>query len=142
MPSFFYNISNHSSTKWSDKQRNEALTWCGEGGAIVDMAFPNVPPAAGPDEINLIAAALLYKIVPRSVCMIMGETSLVFAFITRAIARGDIRVVVATTERRAVETVDAAGVAVKTATFEFVQFRYVGGGCGDATWQMLVEENR
>jgi hypothetical protein len=48
------NLSNHPSDKWSDKQREAALAIskklvkkAGEGKiGIIDIPFPNIPPAA------------------------------------------------------------------------------------------------
>ncbi len=46
------NLSNHPSTRWSDKQKQTAIE---NYGTIQDMPFPNVPPAATSDEIKILA---------------------------------------------------------------------------------------
>jgi hypothetical protein len=130
LASVFYNVSNHPSSKWGETQRLAALALVGSGGRIVDVPFPNVDPNLDSEGID----ALVMQIVGlcqeqsdgsgRDVLHVMGETSLVYASIRDWIGFGG-RVVVSTTARKTVETVDPTGVAVKTAVFEFVKFREI-----------------
>lgn len=127
----FYNISNHPSAKWSPAQIAAAEF---RGGTIVDIPFPNVPPAATPEEVEALADNLVASIppvrgmhgeeVPMPFVMCQGEFSLTFAT-TRRLLAGGYRVVVACTERKVQEKTLEGGKVEKTAVFEFVQFRRV-----------------
>jgi hypothetical protein len=117
------NLSNHSSTKWGDKQRQTATK---NYGNLQDMPFPNVPPAATSDDIKTLANGYVKQIrqlakaeknQPFAV-HIMGEMTLIFRIIT-LLKRSKIVCVASTSERNTVEHEDGT----KTILFEFIQFR-------------------
>lgn len=130
----FYNISNHPSTGWSKAQLDAARAL---GTTVVDVLFPNVPPTATSKEVETLAWDTLELIPKKSVVMIQGEASLAFAMVMCAHIK-HIQVFVATTERRVTETVNVDGKTVKTATFEFVQFRDVLA-CGSHAMNCLIQ---
>jgi hypothetical protein len=117
------NLSNHPSTRWSDKQKQTAIE---KYGTIQDMPFPNVPPAAIPSEIKTMAADYVKQIrglakaeenAPFAV-HIMGEMTLVFRIIS-LLKRSKISCMASTSERKSIENSDGT----KTMQFEFIQFR-------------------
>jgi hypothetical protein len=117
------NLSNHSSTKWGDKQRQTATK---NYGNIQDMPFPNVPPAATSEAIKVLANGYVTQVralakaeknQPFAV-HIMGEMTLIFKIIT-LLKRSKIVCVASTSERNAIENEDGT----KTILFEFIQFR-------------------
>jgi hypothetical protein len=117
------NLSNHSSTKWGDKQRQTATK---NYGNLQDMPFPNVPPAATSDDIKTLANGYVKQIrqlakaeknQPFAV-HIMGEMTLIFRIIT-LLKRSKIVCVASTSERNTAEHEDGT----KTILFEFIQFR-------------------
>lgn len=122
----FVNVSNHPSSRWSDDQREAALTL---GGEIRDVQFPNVPPMATNDDVLDMAFDLVDDLFHEigagqgDVVMVQGEFSLTIAVVNRLHAYG-IKCVVACSEREVVETV-ANGETTKTAVFKFRQFREV-----------------
>ena len=120
------NLSNHPSTRWSDKQKQTAIE---NYGTIQDMPFPNVPPAATSDEIKILANDYIKQIrqlakaeinQPFAV-HIMGEMTLIFRIIT-LLKRSKIVCVASTSERNAIENADGT----KTIQFSFSQFRTYG----------------
>jgi len=125
----FYNISNHPSVHWGEKQIREAKKLV-EEGEIIDIPFPNVPPSATSEEVRAIADKVVAKVEPfdyddkrnvkgRNVAMVMGEFSCTFAIISSLLEKG-FSVVVATTERK-VEFNEGK----KIVKFSFVQFREI-----------------
>ena len=118
---YFVNLSNHSSMKWSDEQRNAAR----EYGAIVDIPFPQIDPEADTDEIFDLADNYLDEIYNKYhrfednelTIHVMGELTFVFAFVTAAKNYG-ITCVASTTERVVEENN-----GVKTSIFKFIKFR-------------------
>lgn len=134
----FYNISNHPSDKWGDKQtaRAKQLSGCGGGedffeeGSIKDIPFPNVSPDYDPDAVFWIAHKTLETLPATGerhddygnhlgvhCAMVQGEFTLTYALVTELHRRG-FHVYAATTER----IVDEAD-GVKTARFEFKRYR-------------------
>lgn len=113
----FLNLSNHPSEKWSDVQRTSAEK---EYGTIQDMPFPNINPAATPDEIYQLAAEYCNKIrkIDAHAVHLMGEMTFTFCLVKMLQTIG-INCVAATSERKSVENPDGS----KTIHFEFVQFR-------------------
>jgi len=132
----FYNISNHPSTRWSEAQLKAAKAFV--NGDVVDVHFPNVPPAATSKEVQDLAWFIMSGVEQGSTCMIMGESSLVFGLVMVAFIKR-CNVVVSTTERKVVETAGIDGVVVKTATFEFCGFRDLHG-CGAHALACLIQE--
>ena len=117
----FVNISNHPSKEWPQTQLIAANEI---GGEIVDVPFPDVSPAAGVDEVAILARNLAEQILQRhpAAAMVHGEPVLVFQLVQLLGAAG-IRCYAATTRRIAVEEKAGGGVIKKTSHFEFVQFR-------------------
>lgn len=134
----FYNISNHPSDKWGERQvaRAKQLSAQSDGedfyeeGSIKDIPFPNVPPDSDPNAVYGIAEKLLNALPNKGECcddygnhlgfhcaMVQGEFSLTFTVVTELLRRG-FRVYAACTER----LVDEAN-GVKTVRFEFKRFR-------------------
>lgn len=117
----FVNISNHPSSRWSSAQL-EAAKKLG-GGEVVDIAFPNVPATATTEQVVQMAAELTAQVPDTcTVAMVQGEMTLVLAIVRILQVRG-ITCVAACSDRRVVEQVQPDGSTVKTAVFEFVQFR-------------------
>jgi hypothetical protein len=117
------NLSNHSSTKWGDKQTQTATQ---KYGNIQNMPFPNVPPAATSEEIKVLANGYVTQIRALAkaegnqtfAVHIMGEMTLIFRIIT-SLKRSKIVCLASTSERNTVEHEDGT----KTILFEFIQFR-------------------
>ena len=68
----FINLSNHSSTKWSEAQLDSAKQYSEN---IIDIPYPNIPPTATQEQIRDIMKDTLEKVVeanPKTV-MCMGE---------------------------------------------------------------------
>lgn len=117
----FYNISNHPSAKWSASQLEAARSL---GGEVQDIAFPAVPATASTEAVVQMAAEIAAKVPADCICaMVQGEMTLTLGIVRLLQARGII-CVAACSDRKTVEAVDASGKTVKTAVFEFVQFRY------------------
>lgn len=122
----FINVSNHASTKWSKKQLDAAKALTTDG-RIVDIPFPNVDPNVSDVMVSTMANNLVDEILSQGkidAVMIMGELSLCYNAINELFQSG-LRVVVATTERKAVEKVNPDGTTSKQVIFDFVQFREV-----------------
>ena len=116
----FYNISNHNSSKWSQSQLEAAHAM---GGEVVDVQFPNVPPSASTEEVVQMATTVAAQVPADCVqAMVQGEMTLTLAIVRALQARG-VQCLAACSDRRVVEQVQPDGSTVKTAVFEFVQFR-------------------
>jgi hypothetical protein len=112
----FLNISNHPSSGWSEAQTGAALALAER---IVDIAFPNVPPAASLADVEKMALDLSVEVpAETSHALVQGEFTLAFELVRRLQARGII-CLAATTERRT----EVAPNGAKTSVFTFVQFR-------------------
>lgn len=119
------NLSNHVSSKWSNKQLCEAQKY----GTVIDIQFPNIDPTASKAEIYRLADDYLNRIMPlvrsentthdETTVHVMGEMTFVHAFVTRA-EQFNIKCIASTTQRVVEELPDGK----KTVTFEFVQFRH------------------
>ena len=118
MSKIFFNISNHPQSGWSQRQLEAALVLADD---VTGINFPNIDPRATTEEVVALAGTIAGRIPDGSVCMIMGESSMVYALTN--LLRDNCVLVVATTERKVVEVTNSEGTVVKTATFEFVQFR-------------------
>ena len=115
------NLSNHPSSNWSEKQKEEALK---KFGAIEDMPFPNVPPEMTTEGVKKMAAQYFLDIskkndkVGLTTFHLMGEMTFVAA-LTPMLQKHNFNVVCSTTKRTIIEEKNG----IKTAQFEFVQFR-------------------
>lgn len=116
----FYNVSNHPSARWSASQLEAAHKM---GGQVVDIAFPAVPSAATTAEVVQMAEQVAAQVFADcEQAMVQGEMTLTLAIVRALQARG-ITCLAACSDRKTVEKVQPDGSTVKTATFEFVQFR-------------------
>lgn len=116
---FFINVSNHPSSKWSESQFCAAKAF----GEIVDLPFPQIDPFFSHDQVDGIVkeyVGRISEIAPdgKAVLHIMGEMTFTFALVHRLKSLG-YRCVASTTERKVVEKDNN----VKETTFEFIQFR-------------------
>ncbi len=114
------NLTNHPSTKWDDKQLNEAKMLYSE---IMDIQFPNVSPEFTQEDIDRLGDEYLDKILSidsktLKIVHIMGEMSLTFNLINK-LKQHDIPCVASTTQRDVEELSDGS----KVVRFNFVQFR-------------------
>jgi hypothetical protein len=111
------NLSNHPSDKWSGAQRTTAEK---AYGTIQDMPFPNINPAATPDEIYQLAAQYCNQIRATNAITVhlMGEMTFTFCLVKMLQAIG-ITCYAATSERNSIDNADGT----KTIQFDFVQFR-------------------
>ena len=119
----FVNLSNHPSSKWSEKQLNEAYKY----GDIVDIDFPSIRAEAGEEEITSLATVYAEQITALQPAAVMcqGEFTFVYALVRLLTARG-IPCVAACSARSVMESVDEDGNTKKLAVFEFVRFRKYG----------------
>jgi hypothetical protein len=111
------NLSNHPSTNWGEKQKQQALE---KYGSISDMAFPNVAPELNEAELTDLVQKYVEQIIklkPNAV-HIMGEMNFVFKCVTLLKSYG-LDCLASTTERKVVEHGNE-----KITMFEFVQFRF------------------
>lgn len=115
----FINFTNHPSIKWSVKQLEKAK----EYGEIIDISFPHVSPTATKEEINNLALKYveIIKNESPSVVLVQGEMSLSFNII-RLLKKQKIKTVCACSRRNVKEIIEN-NQTVKTAIFEFIQFR-------------------
>ena len=143
--SIFINISNHSSSGWSESQKAEAIRLVadderGDTPRIIDIQFPAIPPEFSAKQVCDLAGAFAVKVfvllrkqgeiaglsnlvsmsIP-PVIHVMGEQSFCYYF-SREIAEmvHGIKTVVSTSSR-IVEEKDG----VKTSVFNFCRFREI-----------------
>ena len=117
------NLSNHESSRWSEKQRQAAAQLFGE---VQDFPFPPVDPAATLPQLIELAQSYLQSCLfmipvaalPTSAVHVMGEMTFVYQFVKLAAAT-DLRCVASTTERIAVDKPEGG----KISEFRFVAFR-------------------
>ena len=122
MKKYFYNVTNHPSERWSEKQIEAAK----EFGEIIDLPFPEVPADATERVIHSFAAdivgTMLAKKLTEDDCqitaLVQGEMTLVYSIVTGAKMEG-IQCYAATSARNTVENADGT----KTVKFEFDHFR-------------------
>lgn len=110
------NLTNHPSTRWSEKQLAAAKE---AYGSVQDLQFPNIPSGATTGEVAEMATDYLRQIVaigPAAVHL-QGEFTFVCALVEQLRATGI--PVVASTSERSVEEKDGR----KIVHFDFVQFR-------------------
>jgi len=120
----FINISNHPSSKWSEKQINEALKYYGE---IWDIPFPNINPHWTESQVDIIVNEYFQKVMElkktkrksESVYVhLMGESGFVVS-LANCLENKFIDVLYSTTERLVTENENGE----KIVKFEFVKFR-------------------
>ena len=112
----FVNLTNHPSRGWSLAQREAARRLAPR---IVDLPFPPVPPEAGTEEIERLAARCLEALPAGTThALVQGEFALTHALVAALRARG-IVCLPATTRREVVEHGDGS----RTSRFAFVRFR-------------------
>jgi hypothetical protein len=118
------NLSNHPLSKWTQEQRAAALH---QFGAIEDVPFPQLDPAASLNDIQKIVSEFVTTCVqrlehepPPNAIHLMGEFTFTYQFVKEMEQRG-ILCVASTTER--IVTEDPEDPTKKTTTFRFVQFR-------------------
>lgn len=114
------NLTNHPSSRWSDKQKAAAEVY----GEIVDMPFPVIDEAGDEKYIATLADEYWNKIVNLSdtqsvVVHLMGEQTFSYALIKRLRERG-ITCVASTTKRIVKEEVPGKKSEV---IFQFERFR-------------------
>ena len=118
----FINFTNHPSSGWGSDQIRESNRY----GDIIDIPFPNVPPALGGHDIQKLADEYVEKIVSRltgnDAVLVQGEFTLCHAVVRRLLDR-HIRAVSACTERITEERVRSDGEFEKISLFRFVQYR-------------------
>ena len=108
----FYNISNHTSSRWSSDQLKAA------GGQITDLPFPNIPPHASLEEVESMAMEFATQVPTKTKAMIAGEPTFSAALV-KALQEKGCLCLVACSERNVVENEDGS----KTVKFHFIQFR-------------------
>ena len=136
------NISNHTSNKWSDKQKEG---W----DKIVDIPFPQIDPNATIKDIHNLVADYLKEIIDNVLIesdniidgiddfnhpietsiMLQGEFSFCYLLFQLLMNNSPtdfgFDIVIPTTERKTIETVNSDGTVSKTSIFEFVQWRKI-----------------
>lgn len=123
----FFNISNHPSGKWSEKQKAAATEI---GGEITDVVFPIIPPEASSEEVWTIAESIVSEVLDiisdlaneTNVAHVMGEMVCTFDIVSQLQAVG-IKCVASTSVREVRIEKDDDGKEVKVAKFNFVRFR-------------------
>lgn len=123
----FINISNHSSSKWSEQQLAAAKKL---GGEIADFALPNIPPTASQAEVRRMAKAIAADAIgsvplgESATAMVAGPLGFCRAAV-KVLENAGIPCVEACSERSTSETVLPDGSTRKVTNFHFVQFREV-----------------
>lgn len=116
----FVNFTNHPSGSWGAAQRRAAQVY----GEILDLPFPDVPPALSAAAVAALAdewAARILDLHPACV-LCQGEMTLTFRVVRLLQAQG-VAVVAACSERRTLCLTDADGCTRRTSEFRFVRFR-------------------
>ncbi len=118
-PRFFFNLSNHPISVWSEEQLNAAKQF----GEIREMTFPTIDPNAEQSEIEALVDEYVNKFAGQTMnsditVHVMGEMTFTYNLVARLKALG-IRCVASTTERRTHLDDDGN----KVSEFKFVQFR-------------------
>lgn len=115
------NLSNHPSSKWSEKQLSAAKE---EYEEITDMSFPAVSTNDSHEHVQSTAENLVRTIVDMNpdAVMCQGEFTLTYAIVSLLKERG-IKVISACSERNSRERVTPDGKTEKIVTFDFVRFR-------------------
>ena len=116
----FVNFSNHCSELWSNRQLTEARKY----GEIIDYPFPMVDPNDSEENIKEMANRISEEIgaMKPDIVMCQGEFTLCYNVVKLLKDRG-IKVVAASSERKAMEEVLVDETVNKISVFEFVKFR-------------------
>lgn len=124
----FINVSNHPSSKWAEDQHEAATHW----GEIIDLAFPQIDPQMSREEVIALAGEYLSRVdtlvqeqgrdVDEVMVMVAGEFTFTYHLVQALLAAG-YRVVTACSRREAQEVLQPDGSIIKTARFDFIQFR-------------------
>uniref|UniRef100_UPI004026F1FC hypothetical protein n=1 Tax=Gemmiger formicilis TaxID=745368 RepID=UPI004026F1FC len=116
----FVNFTNHPSGSWSAAQRRAAQVY----GEILDLPFPDVPPALSAAAVAALADEWAARIlVLRPACVLcQGEMTLT-ARVVRLLQSRGVPVVAACSARCAASRTDADGCTHRQTEFRFVQFR-------------------
>lgn len=119
------NLSNHPSTHWPAEQKKMALQ---HYGSVVDMAFPDINPAARHEDIAALAGEYAKRCkeviendidqISASAVHIMGEHTFCFALVA-LLQRAGVKCIASTTRRVSHQN----GAGEKTSLFSFVRFR-------------------
>lgn len=114
------NLSNHPSSKWSEKQLAAAH---GQFGEIIDLPFPVVAPDGDENYIAALADECCNKVMELlggepAIIHIMGEMNLTFALVA-LLQKAGFSCVASTTQRIVNELPDGG----KEVKFQFVRFR-------------------
>ena len=115
----FINFSNHPSDKWEDIQLDAARQY----GECIDIAFPQIDPAADNKEIELLAKGYIAQIMQYATnnevtVHVMGEMCFTYHIVAQLKSHG-IRCLCSTSQRHVCE--EAGG--RKVVEFHFTQFR-------------------
>jgi hypothetical protein len=110
------NLTNHPSTRWSDKQLAAAREAYGE---VQDLQFPNIPSEMSGEEVDDLAEVYYHRVVisKATAVHLQGEMAFTYALVRRLRAHNI--PVVASTSERLVEERDGK----KIIQFNFVRFR-------------------
>lgn len=114
------NFTNHPAARWSEAQRMTARQY----GAVVDLPFPEVDPAASETSLDAIASLYVRRIlamVPDAV-LCQGECTLVYR-VTRLLLVQGVPVLAACSRRQSVEQPQPDGTTLKRSVFAFTRFR-------------------
>jgi hypothetical protein len=117
----FINFTNHSSAKWTARQRNAAEKF----GEIFDAPFPNVDPNGDEEYVEKLAEEYAAKIISRRPAAVLcqGEMTLSFAVTKILTEKFNVTMLAACSERVVTEEIGPNGETVRKIEFGFVQFR-------------------
>lgn len=116
----FLNFTNHPYAQWSAEQQAAAQRY----GAVQDLRFPEIDPAADGAALDALAAEYARRIAalePEAV-LCQGESTFVYRVVRRLEAQG-IPVLAACSRRQVQQTVYPDGSALKRSIFVFAGFR-------------------
>ena len=118
--SCFINLSNHPSSKWSDKQLAQALCY----GEVVDIPFPEIDPHCDSEHIDRLVQEYFERIelYDSPTVMVQGEFLFTYRMVVKLKENG-IKAIASCSNRRTVEYVDSEGRTNKKSKFEFVGFK-------------------
>lgn len=129
-PKILFNISNHKSESWTEKQKAEF-------DIIIDIPFPNVSPTADTSDVIDVAYNVVKELNKKlketddirknsiTVIYIAGEFTLSYLLYEYIRVNTTAFIAIPTTERRTVEEMLPDGSIRKTSIFEFVRWRYI-----------------
>lgn len=117
----FVNFSNHPSSLWGKEQLEASR----EFGEIVDVPFPLIDASLDEDEITIMAAKYLERIMASGPDCVMcqGEFTLAYQVI-RGLREKGVKVVAACSERKSEEKRLEDGTTQRLTVFKFVKYRF------------------